>query len=164
MVSKLNFSERETAALMGAHVLGQATRSTSGYEGTWVRNTGRFSNQYFQDLIGRPWNRDVQPAFGGHPRTQWDGPGNTMMLNTDIELAFDTSSGCTRAGGRGGDRIRGQSCPRAAGAFSEAVTEFAQRGGERAFFQAFVPAFRKLMSLGAAALTCPFLDCHTPAV
>jgi len=163
MVSKLNFSERETVALMGAHVLGQATRSISGYQGTWVRNVGRFSNQYFQDLIGRPWNRNVQPAFGGQPRTQWDGPGTTMMLNTDIELAFDTSGGCTRVGG-GADRLRVQRCPRAAGSLSEAVTEFAQRGGERAFFQAFVPAFKKLMSLGAPILTCPFLDCHTPRV
>jgi len=37
-VSKLGFTERETAALMGAHVLGRAVRSVSGYNGNWVPN------------------------------------------------------------------------------------------------------------------------------
>jgi len=163
MVMKLNFSERETAALMGAHVLGQATRSISGYEGSWVPRHDRFSNQYFQDLIGRPWNREVQPSVGGQPRNQWNGRGGTMMLNTDIELAFDTSTGCTRAGGGGGGgQFRGRRCSRAVSTFSETVTEFAQRGGEQAFFRTFGVAFKKLLSLGAADLRCPFLDCITP--
>jgi len=81
------------------------------------------------------------------------------MLNTDIELAFDTSNGCTRAGGR---PRRGQ-CPRATGMLSDAVTEFSRRGtGQAAFFQAFPPAFSKLMALGSAGLTCAFSDCATP--
>lgn len=162
MVTKLNFSERQTAALMGAHVLGQATRSISGYEGSWVRNNARFSNQYFQDLIGRPWDRELQPPFQGQSRNQWDGRDGTMMLSTDIELAFDTSNGCTRAGGGGGGQVRGRRCPRAMGAFSDAVTEFAQRRGELAFFQTFRVAYKKLLSLGSVTLTCPFADCHTP--
>jgi len=162
MVMKLNFSERETAALMGAHVLGQATRTISGYEGSWVPRHARFSNQYFEDLIGRPWNREVQPQFGGQPRNQWNGRGGTIMLNTDIELAFDTSNGCNRAGGGGGGQVRGRRCPRAVSAFSEAVTEFAQRRGEQVFFQTFGVAFKKLLSLGSVGLTCPFSDCITP--
>merc|ERR1712228_873405 len=140
MVMKLNFSERETAALMGAHTLGQAARSISGYEGSWVPRNARFSNQYFEDLIGRSWNREAQPPFGGQTRTQWNGRGGTMMLNTDIELAFDTSNGCNRAGGRpqpGGNR-----CERATHSFSDAVTEFSTDAG--AFFQAFGPAFQRL--------------------
>jgi catalase (peroxidase I) len=160
MVTKLSFSERETAALMGAHVLGQATRSISGYDGPWVPRNARFSNLYFEDLIGRPWNREAQPSFGGESRNQWNGGGGTMMLNTDIELAFDTSNGCTRAGG--GGQVRGRRCPRAVNAFSEAVTEFAQRGGEQAFFETFGVAFKKLLALGSVGLTCLFPDCVTP--
>merc|ERR1712039_1169210 len=121
-ITKLKFTERETAALMGAHVLGRATRRISGYDGNWVPNNDRFTNDYFRDLLDRPWNRMAQPRVDGEARTQWNGPRNTMMLNTDIEMAFDTSDGCTRAGGRGG---RGRSCPRAAGPLSNSVTEFA---------------------------------------
>jgi len=156
-VTRLGFTERESATLMGAHVLGQATQGISGYNGPWVRNNDRFSNDYFRDLVDRRWNRNRQPNFGGMSRTQWDGPRNTMMLNTDIEIAFDTSGGCTRAGGRG----RG-GCPRASGNLSAAVTEFSQRRGQTAFFQAFPPAFKKLMSLGTSVLDCPFSDCSTP--
>jgi len=158
-ISKLEFTERETAALMGAHVLGRAVRSVSGYNGNWVPNNDRFNNDYFQDLLARPWNRNSQQPFNGQARTQWNGPRTTMMLNTDIELAFDTSNGCTRAGGR---PRRGQ-CPRATGMLSDAVTEFSRRGtGQAAFFQAFPPAFSKLMALGSAGLTCAFSDCATP--
>jgi len=187
-ITKMSFTERETAALMGAHVLGRATRSVSGYDGNWVPNNDRFTNDYFRDLLERPWNRMAQPRVDGQSRTQWNGPRNTMMLNTDIEIAFDTSDGCTRAGGgrpggrgAGGGGPRGGgpggggpggagpgggpqgSCPRAPGSLSDSVTEFAaRRGGQAAFFEAFAPAFTKLMSLGAGDLTCPFSDCNTP--
>jgi len=147
------------ATLMGAHVLGRAERGISGYNGAWVPNNDRFSNDYFRDLLDRPWDRRAQPLFNGQARTQWNGPRNTMMLNTDIEIAFDTSSGCARAGGRGG----GGSCPRATGGLSAAVSEFSQRGrGQQAFFQAFPPAFTKLMALGSGTLSCAFDDCSTP--
>merc|ERR1712039_1030969 len=167
-ITKLKFTERETAALMGAHVLGRATRRVSGYDGNWVPNNDRFTNDYFQDLLARPWNRNSQQPFNGQARTEWRGPMATRMLNTDIELAFDTSSGCTRAGGRGpGGPGRGgnpgRQCPRATGILSDAVTEFSRRGtGQAAFFQAFPPAFSKLMALGSVGLTCAFSDCATP--
>jgi len=156
-VDRLGFLERDVAALMGAHVLGRAVPANSGYDGAWVPNNDRFTNQFFRDLLVVPWNKVARPSFNGEARTQWNGRGNTMMLNTDIEIAFDTSTGCNRAGGNGGGRGR---CPRASHGFSDAVTEFAVNQG--AFFEAFAPAFQSLLALGSSSLQCAFPDCSTP--
>lgn len=156
-VTRLGFAEREVCALMGAHVLGRAERANSGYDGAWVQQNDQFTNAFFEDLVRVPWNKRTQRPFQGLPRTQWDGRGQTLMLNTDMEMAWDTSSGCTRAGGNGGD------CPRAAHDFSSAVDEFADnRFGQASFFAAFAPALKRLTALGSSALTCPFADCSTP--
>jgi hypothetical protein len=157
MVDRLGFSERAVSALMGAHVLGRAVTTNSGYNGAWVRQADRFTNRYFRDLLVVPWNRRALPDFEGSSRTQWNGPGNTMMLNTDIEIAFDTGASCNRAGGRprGGGR-----CPRAEHGFSDAVTEFATN--QDAFFEEFAPAFQRLVNLGSSSLQCAFADCSTP--
>ena len=67
-VDRLGFTHREVVALIGAHVLGKASKANSGYEGKWVRENDVFSNKYFIDLVHKPWNiRSVdtrsQPAF-----------------------------------------------------------------------------------------------------
>jgi len=156
-VDRLGFADREVGALMGAHVLGRAQTSISGYDGKWADQNDRFTNEYFRDLLNRGWNKRSLSAFEGSARTQWNGPQDTMMLNTDIEIAFDTSSGCSRAGGNGGG---GGRCPRAVNDFSSAITEFAQ--SQVVFFEVFVPAWKKLSALGNAALDCTFDDCATP--
>jgi hypothetical protein len=69
-----------------------------------------------------------------------------MMLNTDIEIAFDTT-GCTRAGGRGKG---GNRCQRANHGFSDAVTEFSV--DQNAFFNVFAAAFHQLTALGNSGL------------
>jgi len=155
-LTRYGFTERETAALMGAHVLGRAEPTFSGYSGAWVPRNDRFSNDWFSDLLARPWEKRSF-ASGDRTLTQWDGPGGTMMLNTDVELAFDTlSATCNVAGGN----PRRGSCPRATHAFSGAVTEFA--ASQDAFHVAFAPAFKKLMALGAGSLVCALPDCSTP--
>lgn len=154
-VQRFGFSHREVAALMGAHVLGRAVRGNSGYNGQWVPANDRFTNAFFTDLIDRPWRRRPQPNFQGQSRVQWNGRQGTMMLNTDIELAFDTSTGCDVAGGRPGN------CPRATHGFSIAATEFSDSQDE--WFTAFAPAYAKLTSLGNAGLSCVLPDCSTPA-
>lgn len=157
-VGRLGFSEREVAALMGAHVLGRAQVANSGYDGAWVPQSATFSNRFFRDLLLVPWNRRQLANFEGSSRTQWNGPQATMMLNTDIEMAFDTDS-CTTAGGRGGGG--GQRCPRADHGFSDAVTEFST--DQAAFFDTFAVAYNRLVSLGGdGALTCVFADCSAP--
>lgn len=144
---------------MGAHVLGQAEPANSGYQGAWVpgNQNARFTNRFFRDLLVVPWNKVSRPDFEGMTRSQWNGRGNTMMLNTDVELAFDTTN-CNRAGGRPGGQ--GNRCPRATHGFSDAVTEFST--DQTSFFAAFVPAFERLTALGNTGLQCVFDDCSTP--
>jgi len=154
-VNRLGFSTREIAALMGAHVLGRAVREISGYNGRWVTQNDRFTNSFYTDLIDRPWSRQQQQNFQGQARVQWNGRGDTMMLNTDIEMAFDTSGGCNRAGGGRGD------CPRATHGFSTAATEFSE--SQSTFFTAFTLAYAKLTSLGSSGLVCAMPDCSTPS-
>jgi cytochrome c peroxidase len=158
-VTRLGFTERDVVALMGAHVLGRAVSANSGYEGSWVpgNQNDRFTNRFLRDLLVVPWNKVTRQDFEGMGRTQWNGRGNTMMLNTDIELAFDTST-CNRAGGRPGGG--GNRCSRASHGFSDAVTEFST--DQASFFQAFAPAFERMTALGSSSLLCAFDDCSTP--
>lgn len=156
-VTRLNFTEREATSLIGAHVLGKAVTVNSGYNGKWVPNNAIFSNRFFVDLLGVRWQERSLPAFNGEARTQWNGPRGTLMLNSDVSLAFDTSSGCTSVGGN----ARGQgSCPRSSNAFSTAVTDFASSNAN--FNAAFVTAFSKLTALGNSKLSCVMADCSTP--
>jgi len=154
----LNFTERETTALLGAHVLGRTTTVNSGYNGQWVTPNSVFNNQYFLDMLNVPWAKRANPLFLNQPRTQWNRGNGNMMLNTDASLAFDITTGCTRFGGGGGG---GNGCLRATGSYSAAVTEFAASNAE--FVAAFAPAFQKMTALGSSSLSCVMSDCSTPA-
>ena len=49
--TEFGFSTREVTALMGAHTLGNAEISNSGFHGTWVNNEqAYFSNQYYKNI------------------------------------------------------------------------------------------------------------------
>lgn len=170
-VTRLGFSYSETAALIGAHVLGLASASNSGYNGTWVRQNAVFNNGFFQNLIGRPWHQVQNPSFLNSARSQWVGPPGNLMLNTDVALAFDTSSGCTRfdanAGpapppppGRASNVCQPYAASSAGSSLGAAVTQFANDNA--AFFTVFAPAFTKMTALGNAGLACVMSDCSTP--
>lgn len=88
---QLGFTERETVALMGAHTLGRAEPEHSGYDGEWVPGDARFDNEYFDDMINRPWAvmlNDFTDLGIGRQTHQWNDRGR-IMLNTDMALAFD---------------------------------------------------------------------------
>ncbi|KAJ9059031.1 hypothetical protein DSO57_1006508 [Entomophthora muscae] len=78
----MRFSTQETVALVGCHVLGRCHTDRSGFEGKWVHNPIRFSNQYFIQLTRQKWRK-----------RKWDGPeqfedeeGELMMLPTDMAM------------------------------------------------------------------------------
>lgn len=54
---------QEIVALSGAHSLGRCHPDRSGFDGPWVVNPTRFSNQYFKLLMTQKWK----------PR-EWEGP------------------------------------------------------------------------------------------
>ncbi|CED85495.1 cytochrome-c peroxidase [Phaffia rhodozyma] len=116
---RMGFTDREIVALSGAHNLGRCHSDRSGFEGPWVTNPTRFSNQYFKLLLSKKWA----------PK-KWDGPfqfetkllgQELMMLPTDMALIEDK-------------------------AFREFVEIYAE--DKDVFFEDFAKAFGKLLELG----------------
>ncbi|PLW06952.1 hypothetical protein PCANC_10116 [Puccinia coronata f. sp. avenae] len=116
---RMGFNDREIVALSGAHNLGKCHTDRSGYEGPWVNNPTRFSNQYFKFLKKLEWK----------PK-KWDGPmqfvnsdfgEELMMLPTDRALVSDPS-------------------------FCQWVDKYAD--DRDLFFSDFAAAFAKLLELG----------------
>ncbi|ORY35461.1 heme peroxidase [Naematelia encephala] len=116
---RMGFSDQEIVALSGAHSLGRCHPDRSGFDGPWVVNPTRFSNQYFKLLLTRKWT----------PR-KWDGPfqyetivagTRLMMLPTDMALIEDPK-------------------------FRPWVEKYAADQG--LFFKDFALAFGKLIELG----------------
>ncbi|KAF6039359.1 APX2 [Bugula neritina] len=53
--STFNFNSTWCVAILGAHTLGQARPSASGFRGPWVADARHLNNAYFQDLRNKRW-------------------------------------------------------------------------------------------------------------
>jgi len=169
-VDKLGLTHREVVSLIGAHVLGKATLAVSGYEGKWVRRNDRFTNKYFVDLVHEPWVKERLniPGFGS--RTTWhravDGTmllEDEIMLQTDVDLAFQTTGGpsCFRVGGIYRPT---SSCPNATHGFVDHAYDFVL--DEDAWKSEFVVAWSKLVTKSPVheQLSCVLANCKTPTI
>ncbi|KAK1927065.1 heme peroxidase [Papiliotrema laurentii] len=116
---RMGYSDQEIVALSGAHNLGRCHADRSGFDGPWVVNPTRFSNQYFKLLLTRKWKV-----------REWDGPKQyetivagtrLMMLPTDMALIEDPK-------------------------FKVWVEKYA--ADQNLFFKDFALAFGKLIELG----------------
>jgi len=96
----LGLSWSQATALMGVHTLGRAEEGNSGYKGPWVtgQHAMAFTNKYFIDMVGAPWT----PERTSKGKTQWrradlkpGDRGQSMMLNTDMCLAWSSSNNVT---------------------------------------------------------------------
>ncbi|KDN52679.1 class II peroxidase [Tilletiaria anomala UBC 951] len=95
---KMNMNDQEIVALSGAHSLGRCHSDRSGFEGPWVPNPTRFSNQYYKLLLKLKWQPKNWKGRQGMP-FQWaaKAPGvgddgeELMMLPTDMALIQDPS-------------------------------------------------------------------------
>ncbi|KAH9907383.1 peroxiredoxin [Xylariomycetidae sp. FL2044] len=100
---RMGFGDREIVALSGAHNLGRCHADRSGFEGKWVNNPTRFSNQYFRLLLANAWKpRKLasgveQFVYVDKDEDDDDGDGDAeageelMMLPTDMSLLSDAS-------------------------------------------------------------------------
>ncbi|OTA98640.1 hypothetical protein M426DRAFT_325798 [Hypoxylon sp. CI-4A] len=103
---RMGFGDQEIAALSGAHSLGRCHADRSGFDGKWVNNPTRFSNQYFKLLLAneKAWRRKtlgsgvVQFVYAEEiegeeeeEEEEEDGekPEELMMLPTDMALLSD---------------------------------------------------------------------------
>lgn len=120
---RMGFTDREIVALCGAHNLGRCHTTNSGFEGKWVNNPTRFSNQYFRLLISESWVEKRVPESGVLQFSAIDPitEDELMMLPTDIALIQDPE-------------------------FSKYVRLYAK--DKDLFFEDFRQAFAKLMELG----------------
>lgn len=119
---RMGFNDREIVALSGAHNLGRCHTANSGFEGKWVNNPTRFSNQYYRLLVSEPWEEKTLPSgilqFAAvDPVTEEE----LMMLPTDMALIHDAE-------------------------FLKWVKLYAE--DKEVFFEDFKNAFFKLMELG----------------
>jgi len=119
---RMGFNDQEIVALSGAHNLGRCHSDRSGFEGAWVNNPTRFSNQYYRLLLSLQWRKKKLPN-GIEQFVNFDEDTETelMMLPTDIALTQDPS-------------------------FCEWVELYA-RDKDR-FFEDFAKVFEKLVELG----------------
>ena len=119
---RMGFSDQEIVALSGAHNLGRCHSDRSGFEGAWVNNPTRFSNQYFRLLSSLKWEKK-QLSNGFQQFMYYDEDLDTelMMLPTDMALQTDPH-------------------------FSPYVNKYAE--DKDAFFSDFAAVFAKLLELG----------------
>lgn len=89
---RMGFNDQEIVALSGAHTLGRCHADRSGFEGPWVNNPTRFSNQYFKLLSTLEWKPKTLPS-GIKQFMYYDEDTETelMMLPTDMSLLSDKS-------------------------------------------------------------------------
>ncbi|KAK2734545.1 hypothetical protein FQN57_001650 [Myotisia sp. PD_48] len=124
---RMGFNDQEIVALSGAHNLGRTHMDRSGFEGPWVNNPIRFSNQYFKLLRNLEWkkrtlsNGVVQFNYVDEdvPEDERDEP--LMMLPTDMAMLSDP-------------------------VFSKWVARYAE--DKELFFDHFAKVFAKLLELG----------------
>ncbi|KAH6648408.1 peroxiredoxin [Truncatella angustata] len=96
---RMGFNDQEIVALSGAHNLGRCHTDRSGFEGKWVNNPTRFSNQYFKLLLAHDWKKKKlangleQFVYIDEDIALEEGekPEELMMLPTDISLLSDSS-------------------------------------------------------------------------
>ncbi|KAI0201595.1 peroxiredoxin [Astrocystis sublimbata] len=99
---RMDFSDQEIVALSGAHNLGRCHLDRSGFEGKWVNNPTRFSNQYYKVLLAneKEWRRTTlengveQFVYVEEEKDQGEGEKEEpeevlMMLPTDMSLLED---------------------------------------------------------------------------
>ncbi|KHJ33146.1 putative cytochrome c peroxidase [Erysiphe necator] len=119
---RMGFNDQEIVALSGAHNLGRCHMDRSGFEGAWVNNPTRFSNQYFRLLLSLQWlKKKLSNGVEQYVNYDEDSETELMMLPTDIALTQDHE-------------------------FRKWVEIYARDKG--LFFKDFSKAFAKLIELG----------------
>lgn len=128
---RMGFGDQEIVALSGAHNLGRCHADRSGFDGKWVNNPTRFSNQYFKLLLANDWKKTklengVEQFVYVDEDDEEEGaaeekPEGLMMLPTDMSLLSDA-------------------------AFRPWVERYAR--DKDLFFEHFAAVFAKLLELG----------------
>jgi len=96
----------QTAAIMGAHTLGNMAKENSGYSGPWLNDPAdvlqhrtSFDNEYYRSMLNSDYtftgrNRAGRQSLGEDARPQYgctdpDGTACGNMINTDWEVLYN---------------------------------------------------------------------------
>ncbi|GMM51000.1 cytochrome-c peroxidase [Starmerella bacillaris] len=83
---RMGFNDQEIVCLMGAHNLGRTHPNRSGYDGPWVTNPIKFSNEFYKLLMTNDWQYTSSPTgrmqYYNHDKS-------LMMLPSDMVLVQD---------------------------------------------------------------------------
>ena len=153
---QMGLTMRQAVALLGAHTLGRTENRISGFGGPWTKNPDRLDNAYYNTLVNKGWKRrDLDSTH-----TLWlRGGGSTIMLNADMELAFDAADHTLGAcGGRTGGKRCSTNEGEVDGPYHHTV-EFANDQG--AWYVAFAGAMQAMSEVGFPANTLLSVD-QTP--
>ena len=89
------FGSRETAAILGAHSIGEMSQEHSGFEGQWVNGNRRLQNDYYRGLVGDNGN-SPEEQFNDAPN--W----NVVMVDNAANSTIPNRFQWRRGGGGGG--------------------------------------------------------------
>lgn len=96
--TRVGMTPRQLVAIMGAHTLGRARGSESGFDGSWSGFSSSFSIAYYWQLIAVFWtNKDAQTdswvAVPPSPGNPTDSP-LINLKSSDVELVITPSDNC----------------------------------------------------------------------
>jgi catalase (peroxidase I) len=102
--TRLNFTETNIVALMGAHTLGRMEKQNAGFNGGWTTSQNILNNEFYSSIIAVTWTKRTNSAN----KPEWTTPHrscnihhsacaqNVVMLNTDLSLFIETGDAtCT---------------------------------------------------------------------
>ncbi|OQR84777.1 Ascorbate peroxidase [Achlya hypogyna] len=133
---RLGLTKAETVALMGAHTLGGAHTSISGFTGPFDDTPAVFDNTYYTSFLTKQWIRQQ-----GQAGVFWSANDNsgTIRFNVDMALAIDTTNCRTNNG-----------CPVQPQGTMDWIKLFASDAAQ--WHQNFASAFQKISSNGIRGL------------
>ena len=97
--SRVGMTPRQLVAIMGAHTVGRAQGSDSGYDGGWSGFSSSFSIMYYWQLLAVDWNaKDAPDGSWTAPPPSPGSPLDKELINlqsSDVELVISPSGNCS---------------------------------------------------------------------
>lgn len=110
---EFGYTARDTVAIMGAHTIGAASRSNSGFQGQdgWVNNKAQFNNGYYDMLVGgthrQGHDENSDPAILFHG-PQWTQEFINNNKRQDIPSRYQWFHTKVDDGGDGGNELNNE--------------------------------------------------------
>jgi len=104
IMKKYGLNSRQAVALLGAHAIGHANMTTTGYNSSWKDRADLWDTQYFKAMVLFSWKRvamrdpvtgkriwQFNNDFGAGKAAAGGKNLNAFMLNTDLALIYNVS-------------------------------------------------------------------------